>query len=69
MHSEIDWTSWTILGLFVFGFICLGAEPFVLYVWPHVWPLLKRLFQEFMYWSVSDDWRDVAGDSGDGPAE
>jgi hypothetical protein len=63
MNSEIDWTPWTILGLFVFAFICLGIEPFV----DHVWPLLRRIVREFLYWTVSDDFANDDDERDDTP--
>jgi hypothetical protein len=68
MFAEYDPFLVVILGLFVFGFICLGAEPFAIYVWPHIWRLLRRVVREFLYWTVSDEFADDGEEAGDGPS-
>ncbi len=65
MFAEYDPFLLVILGLFACGLVCFAVEPFVDYVWPHIWRLLRRMVREFLYWTVSEEF----ADDGDGPDE
>lgn len=67
MFAEVDPFLLVILGLFAFSAICFAVEPFVDHVWPLIWPPIRRIVLEILFWTVSDDFADEGEETGDGP--